>query len=67
MHVLANGHRQEPDEGQHSCFSWAGFLAEEPAQPQGRSGKPKPATTSLFEWALVNEEEREKEPVGAGC
>ena len=41
-------------------------VAEEPAQPQGRNGKPQPSSLSLFEWALSAEEEREKEPVGAG-
>ena len=61
-----NGHQQEPAEGQQSLFSWAEFLAEEPAQPQGRNGKAKPSSLSLFEWALGNERELEKEPVGAG-
>ena len=62
----ANGHHAEPAEGQQSLFSWAEFLAEEPARPNGRSGKPKPAAASLFQWALDKEQEREKEPVGAG-
>ena len=61
-----NGHQEEPAEGQQSLFSWAEFLAEEPAQPQGRNGKAKPSSLSLFEWALGNERELEKEPVGAG-
>ena len=61
-----NGHHEEPAEGQQSLFSWADFLAEEPAQPRGRNGKAKPAATSLFQWALDQEQEREKEPVGAG-
>ena len=61
-----NGHHAEPAEGQQSLFSWAEFLAEEPAQPRGRNGKPKTASTSLFQWALDKEQEREKEPVGAG-
>ena len=60
-----NGHHDEPAEGQQSLFSWAEFLAEEPAQPQGRTRKPKPASTSLFEWALNAEQERENELVGA--
>ena len=47
--VLGNGHREEPAEGQQSLFSRAGFLAGEPAQPQGRNGKPKPSSLSLFE------------------
>ena len=61
-----NGHHDEPAEGQQSLFSWAEFLAGEPAQPQGRNGKPKPSSRSLFEWALSAEQEREKELVGAG-
>ena len=35
-------------------------------KPKGRGGKAQPATPSLFDWALSLEEEREKEPVGAG-
>ena len=60
-----NGHHAEPAEGQQSLFSWAEFLADEPAQPK-RNGKAKPDATSLFQWALDKEQEREKEPVGAG-
>ena len=60
-----NGHHEEPAEGQQSLFSWAEFLAEEPAHPQGRNGKAKPSSLSLFEWALTAEQERDKEPVGA--
>ena len=61
-----NGHHEEPAEGQQSLFSWAEFLAEEPAPSRGRNGKAKPAAASLFQWALDQEQEREKEPVGAG-
>ena len=61
-----NGHQDEPAEGQQSLFSWAEFLTEEPVKPRGRNGKAKPAAASLFEWALNAEQEREKEPVGAG-
>ena len=63
-----DGHRDEPApaEGQQSLFSWAEFLAEEPVKPRGRNGKAKPAAASLFDWALEQEQEREKEPVGAG-
>ncbi len=42
-------------------FSWAEFLGG-PAQPQGRNGKSKPATLSMFEWVLTVE----RELVGAG-
>ena len=41
-------------------------MAGEPAESQGRNGQPKPASTSLFEWALALEQEQEKELVGAG-
>ena len=63
-----DGHRDEPApaEGQQSLFSWAEFLVEEPVKPRGRNGKAKPAAASLFDWALEQEQEREKEPVGAG-
>ncbi|MCY3692167.1 MAG: hypothetical protein OXH30_09235, partial [Chloroflexi bacterium] len=63
-----NGHHEEPAEGQQSLFSWAEFLADEPAQPRGRNGKHQPAAASLFQWALdrEQEEEKEKEPVDAG-
>ena len=61
-----NGHHAEPAEGQQSLFSWAEFLAEEPTRPRGRNGKPKTASASLFQWALNQEQEREKDPVGAG-
>ena len=56
----------EPAEEQQSLFSWAEFMAEEPVKPKGQDGKRQPAATSLFQWALDKEQEREKEPVGAG-
>ena len=37
----------------------------EPAQPQGRNGKPKPSSLSLFEWAFSLEQDLEEELVGA--
>ena len=40
--------------------------AEKPVKPKGRCRKPKPATLSMFEWALTLEQERETEPVGSG-
>ena len=64
------GQRQRPrttkplEEGQQSLFSWAEFMAEEPVKPKGRGRKAKPASTSLFDWALDLEKEREEEPVG---
>ena len=59
-----NGHYDAADESQQSPFSWAEFMAGEPVKPKGRGGKPKPASASLFEWAV--EQEREAEPVGVG-
>ena len=64
--VLANGHSDEAPEPQQTLFSWAEFMAEEPVKPKGRKRKAQPATLSMFEWALTVEQEREKEPVGAG-
>ena len=61
--VMANG-RDEAGERQQSLFSWTEFLAGE--QGVRRSRKPRPASASLFEWALSMEREREAEPVGAG-
>ncbi len=64
--AAANGHADVVEETQQSMFSWAEFMAEEPQKPKGRGRKPQPAATSLFEWALEMEQEREEEPVGAG-
>ena len=61
-----NGHYDEAPEPQQSLFSWAEFMAEEPAKPKSRSRKAKPAPPSLFDWALTLEKEREEETVGAG-
>ena len=58
----ANGHHDEEPEPQRSLFSWAEFMAEEPVKPKRKNGNPRPATLSMFEWAL----EQEKETVGAG-
>ena len=57
----SNGH-DEALETQRSLFSWAEFMTEEPAKPK-RNGKPKPATLSMFEWALSMEEEKEAQTV----
>ena len=62
----SNGRHDEAPEPQRSLFSWAEFMAEEPVKPKGRGRKPQPAATSLFEWALEMEQEREEEPVGTG-
>ena len=35
-------------------------MAEEPEKPSRKNGKPKPATLSMFEWALSMEEREEK-------
>ena len=59
-------HDDEALEAQQSLFSWAEFMAEEPVKPRGRKRKHRPASLSMFEWALSMEKETEKEPVGAG-
>ena len=59
-----NGHYDAADESQQSPFSWAEFMDEEPMRTKGGNRKPKPASASLFEWAV--EQEREAEPVGVG-
>ena len=41
-------------------------MAEEPIKPKGRRRKTQPAAISMFEWALMLEQETEAEPVGAG-
>ena len=66
----SNGHHDEDDEPQQSLFSWAEFMAAEPARPKGRGSRPEPASMSMFEWAFEQERERkaeaEAELVGAG-
>ena len=62
--VNGNGHQDEAPETQQSLFSWAEFMAEEPAKPKGRSRKAKPAPPSLFDWAMDMEKEREEELIG---
>ena len=39
-------------------------MAEEPVKPKGLGRKAQPASTSLFDWALDMEKEREEELVG---
>ena len=73
-HAPANGnsangnghHDSKAPEPQQSLFSWAEFLVEEPVGSRGRKSKPQSATLSMFEWAMTQEQQREKEPVGAG-
>ncbi len=61
---VTNGRAAESDEAQQAVFSWAEFIVETPVKRNGRRRKqPQPASLSLFEWALV-EEEREEELVG---
>ena len=57
-------HNEETPEPQQSLFSWAEFMADEPVKPKRRNGKTRPASLSMFEWAM--EREREREPVGPG-
>ena len=78
LHTNGNGHApvpvngngyhdgKETDDPQQTLFSWAEFMAEEPVKPQRRNGKPQPASMSMFEWAMGQEREKERETVGAG-
>ena len=58
--INGNGHYDEAEEPQQSLFSWAEFMAEEPVKPKRRGSKPRPASLSMFEWALELEQGREK-------
>ena len=58
----SNGHEEAPGT-QQSLFSWAEFMAEMPVKRPRKTGKPKPATMSMFEWALSVEEEKEAQTV----
>ena len=58
----SNGHEEAPGT-QQSLFSWAEFMAEMPVKRPRKNGKPKPATLSMFEWALSVEEEKEAQTV----
>ena len=55
--VLGNGQHDEASEPQPSLLSWAELMAEEPSKSEKRGQKPKPASASLFEWALSFERE----------
>ncbi len=57
--VAVNGKRRHDDDPapqQEELFSWAEFLAQEPAKPKGRR-KQSPATLPLFEWLVAQEQE----------
>lgn len=56
-----NGHHEDAEEPQKSLFSWAEFIAAEPAGPRRRNGRPQPASMSMFEWAFEQERERKAE------
>ena len=50
-------------EPNRSLFSWAEFMAEERVDSRGR--RPKPASSSLFEWAMGLEQENKEGPADA--
>ena len=58
----SNGHEEAPGT-QQSLFSWAEFMAQMPVKRPRKNGKPKPATLSMFEWALSVEEDKEAQTV----
>ena len=59
----ADERRDDVGEPQRTLFSWAEFMAGEPAEPARRRRRDEAPTLSLFEWAL--EQEREGDLVGA--
>ena len=61
---MARATTDQAPEPQQTLFSWAEFMAEEPAKPKGRKQKPQSATLSMFEWALGLEQKREREAAG---
>ena len=61
-----SGRRDQDPEPRQSLCSSTEFLAGEPAESQGQGSKPNPVSLTLFKGALSAEQEREKEPVGAG-
>ena len=63
-----NGHHTNPPKGSSPSSPGPSSWPTNRRGPSGRNGKPKTASASLFQWALdkEQEEEREKEPVGAG-
>ena len=63
--VNGNEHHEEAHEPQQSLFSWDELMAEVLVEPKSRSRKPQPVTLSMFAWALIREQGRGVEPVGA--
>ena len=63
-HTNGNGHHYEAGESQQTLFSWAEFMAEEPVKPKPRGRRLQPASMSMFEWALSQEQERETVSAG---
>ena len=53
----ANGYDDEAVEAALSMFSWTEFLAQEPEKPPRGKQKPRPASMSMFEWAIEMERE----------
>ena len=66
VHVMATSHYDTPAEPPPPLFFWGEFLAEEPSQPQGGSGKPQPSFLFLFERELGHEQSRDNELVAVG-
>ncbi len=54
--VPCGGHHSAP-EPQQSLFSWAEFVAEQPEPAKRRGRQAQPASPSLFEWVLEQEQD----------
>ena len=66
--VMTNGHRPatesneaEADGPEQAVLTWAELFAEVPVKRNGRRKPPRPASLSLFEWAVQVEDEQERE------
>ena len=66
--VNGNGHHEDESDGGAAVAVLLGGVhggGAGEAEAQGRQDR-RPATLSMFEWAMTLEEQREEEPVGAG-
>ena len=66
--VMTNGHlpdeemgEAEAEEPEQAVLTWAELFAQVPVKRNGRRKPPRPASLSLFEWAVQVEEEQVRE------
>ncbi len=56
LELVLNGGRQDAPEPQQTLFNWAQFMAGQPEPANRRRRQRQPASPSLFEWALEQEQ-----------